>query len=118
MTYILVERLCVTWTWLSDEFKTRILAQLAEELCSILTARRLKGDGVARADGEPIYDQRLPDHSFWGLLRITTRLYSQLRSGIQVGHVNFSHQFKYPRLSELVAYQNRRWPTPISFRST
>jgi aminoglycoside phosphotransferase (APT) family kinase protein len=113
-TYVLMERiagqdLAQGWTQRSEESKARILAQLkiiTAELRSIIPP---DGTGVANVDGGPIFDQRLPDKSFWGPFATIQDFHRELRHGLELG----DNEEAFPGLRELIEFHNGPWQRPV-----
>src|SRR4051812_48161106 len=83
--YILMERIAGRdlsdgWTRRLEQSKARILAQL-KAITAELRNTPPDSVGVANIDGGPIFDQRLPDKSFWGPLATIRDFHQELRHG-------------------------------------
>lgn len=97
------------WTQRSEDSKARILAQLKTlitELRRIVPQDRV---GVSNVDGGPIFDQRLPDKSFWGPFATIQEFHWELHHGLELG--DFEEAF--PGLRELIDFHNGPWEGPV-----
>ncbi|KAF5552947.1 kinase-like domain-containing protein [Fusarium phyllophilum] len=112
--YILMERiqgrdLSQNWTQRSEDSKARILAQLKTFITEIRSIPPPDGVGVANVDWGPIFDQRLPDKSFWGPFATIQEFHRVLRRGLELG----DDEEAFPGLRELVGFHNGPWEGPV-----
>ncbi|KAF5710592.1 kinase-like domain-containing protein [Fusarium globosum] len=87
--YILMERirgrdLSQSWTQRPEDSKARILAQLKSLITELRSIAPTDGVGVSNVDGVPIFDQRLPDKSFWGPFATIQEFHRELRRGLEL----------------------------------
>lgn len=112
--YILMERIAGQtlsdgWTQRSDESKARILAQLKAITAQLRNIPPSSNVGVANVDGGPIFDQRLPDKSFWGPFATIRDFHQELRQGLVVG----DDEEALPGLRDLIAFHDGPWTQPV-----
>ncbi|KAF4336738.1 kinase-like domain protein [Fusarium beomiforme] len=112
--YILMERilgqdLSRDWTQRSEESKAEILAQLRAMIEELRSIAPPDGIGVANVDGGPIFDQRLPDKSFWGPFATIQEFHRELRGGLELR----DDEEAFPGLRELIEFHNGPWETPV-----
>ncbi|KAL8400656.1 hypothetical protein RB594_000888 [Gaeumannomyces avenae] len=117
-TYILMERvdgqpLSIGWVQRSETSKARILNQLKALIAQLGSIRPPPGVGVSNVTGGPIYDLRLPIKNFWGPFPTMHGFHKELRSGVEIEHITEERLSGLPGLSDLIAFQNRPWPTPV-----
>ncbi|KAM5378647.1 hypothetical protein ACJZ2D_004446 [Fusarium nematophilum] len=96
----------------SFEHKGRasILAQLKATVAELRSIPPLDNCAeVANVDGGPIFDQRLPDKSFWGPFVTIRDFHSELRHGLELQ----DDEEALPGLRELIAFHNEAWPKPV-----
>lgn len=87
--YIFMERirgrdLSQNWTQRSEDSKARILAQLKTFITELRSFPPPDGVGVANVDGGPVFDQRLPDKSFWGPFATIQEFHRELCRGLEL----------------------------------
>lgn len=112
--YILMERiadqdLSQGWTPRSEESKARILAQLKTMTTELRSLTPPDGIGIANVDGGPIFDQHLPDKSFWGPFATIQEFHQELRHGLELG----DNEEALPGLREIIEFHNGLWPRPV-----
>ncbi|KAF4485567.1 kinase-like domain [Fusarium agapanthi] len=112
--YILMGRiqcrdLSQDWTQRSKASKARILAQLKTLITELRSIPPPDGVGVANVDEGPIFDQRLPDKSFWGPFATIREFHQELRRHIELR----DGEEAFPGLRELVDLRNGRWEGPV-----
>ncbi|KPA36253.1 hypothetical protein FLAG1_10995 [Fusarium langsethiae] len=88
-------------TWLMVDTKI-----ITAELRSIIAPG---GIGVANVDGGPIFDQRLPDKSFWGPFATIQDFHRELRHGLELR----DNEEAFPGLRELIEFHNGPWQRPV-----
>ncbi|KAF5660621.1 kinase-like domain-containing protein [Fusarium circinatum] len=111
--YILMERikgrdLSQNWTQRSEKSQARILAQLKTLITELRDVPPPDGVGVANIDGGPIFDQRLPDKSFWGPFATIQEFHRELRHGLELR----DEEEAFPGLRELIEFHNGPWENP------
>ncbi|KAH7169292.1 kinase-like domain-containing protein [Fusarium sp. MPI-SDFR-AT-0072] len=99
--YILMERI--------QESKARILAQLKAMTAELRSIPPPDGAGVANFDGGPIFDQHLPDKSFWGPFATIQEFHQELRRGLKLA----DGEEACPGLRELIEFHNGPWEGPV-----
>ncbi|KAI6753923.1 hypothetical protein HG530_013099 [Fusarium avenaceum] len=97
------------WTQRSEESKARILAQLKTMTTELRSLTPPDGIGIANVDGGPIFDQRLPDKSFWGPFATIQDFHRELRHGLELG----DNEEARPGLRELIEFHHGSWPRPV-----
>ncbi|KAF5710721.1 kinase-like domain-containing protein [Fusarium mundagurra] len=112
--YILMERirgqdLSQDWTQRSEDSKARILAQMKTFITELRSIPPPEGVGVANVDGGPVFDQRLPDKSFWGPFATIQEFHRELRRGLELQ----DGEEAFPGLRELVEFHNGPWEGPV-----
>ncbi|KAF4955404.1 hypothetical protein FGADI_4584 [Fusarium gaditjirri] len=112
--YILMERvqgqdLSQNWSQRSEESKARILAQLKAMVAELRSIPPPGDVGVANVDGGPIFDQRLPDKSFWGPFTTIQEFHRELRRGLELA----DGEEAFPGLRELIEFHNGPWEGPV-----
>ncbi|PNP78886.1 hypothetical protein FNYG_07751 [Fusarium nygamai] len=71
------------------------------------------GVGVSNVDGGPIFDQRLPDTSFWGPFATIQEFHRELRRGLELQ----DGEEAFPGLRELVEFHKGPWEDPVFIHS-
>ncbi|EYB32630.1 hypothetical protein FG05_03382 [Fusarium graminearum] len=112
--FILMERiagqdLAQGWTQRSEESKARILAQLKTITTKLRSITPQNGIGVANVDGGPIFDQRLPEKSFWGPFVRIQDFHRELRHGLELR----DDEEAFPGLRELIEFHNSSMQRPV-----
>ncbi|KAF5986051.1 kinase-like protein [Fusarium bulbicola] len=97
------------WTQRSEDSQARILAQLKTLITELRDAPPPDGVGVANVDGDPIFDQRLPDKSFWGPFATIQEFHPELCSGLDLR----DGEEAFPGLREFIEFHNGPWGSPV-----
>ncbi|ETS83078.1 hypothetical protein PFICI_04954 [Pestalotiopsis fici W106-1] len=115
-TYIVMERidgqmLAQGWFKRSETSKARILEQLRLMMLQLRSIAPPQDTGMANVNGGPVYDQRFPTHSYWGPFKTLQDFHRELRSGIEVDHIDDSSLAA--QLRPLIEFHNQPWSAPV-----
>jgi hypothetical protein len=99
------QTLCEGWVRRPQESKDKILQSLRSMIQQMRSLPPPSDIGVANVSGGPIFDQRLPDKSFWGPFPSVREFHLGLCNGLaEAAHLK-------PELAKLLDFHNQPWPT-------
>lgn len=111
-TYIVMRRiegqnLWHEWVHRPRESKDKILRSLSAIVQQLQNLPNSRKNGVCNISGGPVYDQRLPDKSFWGPFPSIQDFHAQLSDGLAT---RANATTLPPDLDKLLTFYENSWP--------